>query len=143
KRGGDYTEQQVQEIAKNRLQHLLEPRALQSDLLDQFKRLQPAYQPPQLPSFEFEDSTLYESHRGPLRAIRRLLQPILKLFFNPNPLIQALHTQARLNAMYAERESRREAMRLAAEQLYFERLHALVVEITRMSLELKGLRMHM
>src|SRR5262245_46890823 len=128
KRGVDYTEQQLQELATAKLQHLLEPRALQADLLDQFKKLQPEYQPPQLPSYEFEDSTLYETHRGPLRGIRRLLQPILKLFFNPNPLIQALHTQARLNTMYAEREARREAMRRAAEQLYFERLHSLVVE---------------
>jgi len=141
KRGVDYTEQQVQELAAARLTDLLQRRELDADLLDQFKKLQPAYEPPELPRYEFEDSTLFESHRGPLRFIRRLLQPILKLFFNPNPLIQALNIQARLNAMYAERESKREAMRLASEQLYFERLHALVVEMTRASLELKHLRM--
>ena len=31
--------------------------------------------------------------------------PILKLFFNPNPLIQALHIQSQLNTMQAEAEA--------------------------------------
>jgi hypothetical protein len=141
KRGVDYTEQHVQELAAARLKELLQRRDINADLLDQFRKLQPAYEPPQLPRYEFEDSTLFESHRGPLRFIRKLLQPILKLFFNPNPLIQALNIQARLNDMYAEREAKRDAIRLASEQLHFEQLQALVVEMTRASLELKQLRM--
>ncbi len=141
KRGVDYTDQQMRELAKAKLEQLLDPRSLHSDLLDQFKKLQPAYQPPRLSSYDFEDSTMFESHRWPLRFIRRLLQPILKLFFNPNPLIHALHTQAQLNGIYAEREAKREAMRLAGEQLYFERLHQLVIDMTRTGLELQNLRM--
>ena len=78
---------------------------------DQFRRAQPPYTPPELPNYAFEEQTLFESHRGPLRLIRKLLQPILKLFFNPNPLIQALNIQSRLNTMYAEREARNEAAR--------------------------------
>src|SRR5437667_4720197 len=141
KRGVDYTEQQIQELAKVKLEKFLDPRSVRSDLLDQFKKLQPAYEPPQLPVYEFEESTLYDSHRGLLRGIRRLLQPVLKLFFNPNPLIRALNIQSRLNAMYAEREARREAMRLAAEQMYFEILHNLVLEMTRTGIEVNNLRM--
>ena len=33
--------------------------------------------------------------------MRKLLKPILKLFFNPNPLIEALHIQSKLNAQQA------------------------------------------
>ena len=44
--------------------------------------------------------------------------PLLKLLFNPNPLIQALHIQSRLNTMNAERDARRESARRAMDQLY-------------------------
>jgi len=141
KRGVDYTEQQIHELANVKLEKFLEPRSVRSDLLDRFRSLQPAYEPPGLPNYEFGEETLFESHRGPIRFIRRLLMPILKLFFNPNPLIQALHIQARLNTMYAEREAKREAMRLTGEQLYYELLHNLVVEMTRTGIEVKNLKM--
>ena len=59
---------------------------------------------PAAPNYRFEDSTLFESHRGFLRFMRKLLNPILKLFFNPNPLIQALHIQSELNTRNAQRE---------------------------------------
>src|SRR6185503_1662095 len=93
KRGVDYTEQQIHELANVKLEKFLDPRSVRSDLLDRFRSLQPAYEPPALPNYEFGEATLFESHRGPLRFIRQLLLPILKLFFNPNPLIQALHIQ--------------------------------------------------
>jgi hypothetical protein len=141
KRGVDYTEQQIHELANVKLEKFLDPRSVRSDLLDRFRSLQPAYEPPGLPNYEFGEETLFESHRGPIRFIRRLLMPILKLFFNPNPLIQALHIQARLNTMYAEREAKREAMRLTGEQLYYELLHNLVVEMTRTGIEVKNLKM--
>ena len=43
---------------------------------------------------------LYGSPRGIIRAIRRLLNPILKLFFNPNTLIQVLHKQSEMNTLF-------------------------------------------
>src|SRR6266545_1527450 len=123
------------------MEQIRDPRTVRSDLLDQFRRLRPAYEPPELPNYAFGETTLFESHRAPIRFIRRLLMPLLKLFFNPNPLIQALHIQSRLNTMYAEREAKREAMRLAGEQLYYELLHNLVVEMTRTGIEVKNLKM--
>src|SRR5471032_2834079 len=90
KRGVDYTEQQIRELAAVKLEKFLDPRGVRSELLDQFKTL-PAYEPPDLPNYAFEDATLFESHRAPIRWIRKLLAPLLKLLFNPNPLIQALH----------------------------------------------------
>ena len=131
KRGVDYTEQQIRELAAVKLEKFLDPRGVRSDLLEQFRRTQPPYEPPELPNYAFEDDTLFESHRAPLRWIRKLLRPILKLFFNPNPLIQALHIQSRLNTMNAEREASARRRGTAIDQLHYEVMHNLVVETTR------------
>ena len=141
KRGSDYTEQQIQELAAVKLEKFLDPRGVRSDLLEQFRRAQPQYAPPELPNYAFEEHTLFESHRALLRLIRRLLRPILKLFFNPNPLIQALNIQSQLNTGYAEREARHEAARHTFDQLHYEVMHNLVVETTRLGIEVKNLKM--
>src|SRR5450755_1492348 len=143
KRGVDYTEQQIHELAAVKLERFLDPTGVRSDLLDQFRKAQPAYQPPELPNFAFEESTLFESHRAPIRWMRKLLAPLLKLLFNPNPLIQALHIQARLNTMQAEREARREAARRALDQLYYELIHNLVAEATRTGIEVQNMTMRL
>jgi len=143
KRGVDYTEAQIKELASVKLEKFLDPRGVRSDLLEQFRRAQPTYAPPELPNFAFEDQTLFESTRGPLRFIRRLLLPILKLFFNPNPLIQALHIQSTLNATAAEREAKRDAARYAFDQLHYEVMHNLVIETTRLGIEVKNLKMRL
>jgi hypothetical protein len=127
KRGVDYTEDEIRELAAVKLEKFLDPRGVRSDLLEQFRRKREATLPP---NFAFEDSTLFETHRPILRFIRRLLHPILKLFFNPNPLIEALHIQSQLNAQHA-----------ALEPLYYEVLHNLVLELTRTGIEVKNLKM--
>jgi hypothetical protein len=141
KRGVDYTEEQIRELAAVKLEKFLDPRHLRSDLLDQFRRAKPAYEPPELPNYSFEDDTLFQSHRPPVRWVRRLLQPVLKLFFNPNPLIRALHIQSRLNTAHAEREATREATRRELDQLYYELIHNLVLEATRLAIEVRNLTM--
>src|SRR5262249_8747466 len=129
KRGVDYTEQQIRELAAVKLEKFLDPRGVRSDLLEQFKRSH-ADPSGQLPNYAFEDYTLFETHRAPVRWLRRLLNPILKLFFNPNPLIEALHIQSQLNKHYAE-----------SEPLYYELLHNLVLEVTRLGIEVKNIKM--
>jgi len=128
KRGVDYTEQQIREMAAVKLEKFIDPRGVRSDLIEQFRQAQESSL--ELPNYEFEDTTLFETHRAPIRWLRALLKPILKLFFNPNPLIQALNIQSRLNAHYAQGEA-----------LYFELLHNLVIETTRMGIEIKNLKM--
>jgi hypothetical protein len=128
KRGVDYTEQQIRELATVKLERFLDPDGIRSDLLEQFHQARQSTQP--LRNYVFEDSTLFESHRAPIRFMRRLLNPILKLFFNPNPLIQALHIQSELNQVYSKGDT-----------LYFELIHNLVVEVTRFSIEVKNLKM--
>jgi hypothetical protein len=131
KRGVDYTEEEIRELAAVKLEKFLDPQGVRSDLLDQFRRSRAAL--PAAPNYAFEDSTIFESHRGPLRWIRKLLRPILKLFFNPNPLIQALHIQSELNARNARREE--------LDSLNYEVMHNLVLELTRLGIEVKNLKM--
>jgi hypothetical protein len=129
KRGVDYTEEEIRELANVRLEKFLDPRGVRSDLIEQFRRKREATLPP---NFKFEDTTLYETHRGFLRFLRRLFNPILKLFFNPQPLAEALHIQSQLNAQQA-----------ALEPLYYEVIHNLVVETTRLGIEVKNLKMRL
>jgi hypothetical protein len=131
KRGVDNTEEEIRELANVKLEKFLDPRGVRSDLLEQFRRTKASMPAP--PNFAFEDSTIYESHRGVLRFMRRLLNPILKLFFNPNPLIQALHIQSELNTRNARRED--------LDALHYEVMHNLVVELTRVGIEVKNLKM--
>ena len=127
KRGVDYTEEEIRELANVKLEKFLDPRGVRSDLLEQFRAKREASLPP---NFKFEDTTLFETHRGFLAFMRRLLRPILKLFFNPNPLIEALHIQSKLNAQQA-----------ALEPLYYEVIHNLVLETTRLGIDVKNLKM--
>ena len=141
KRGVDYTEQQLRELAAVKLEKFLDPRGVRSDLLQRFKERQPPYEKPLLPLYTFEDTTIYETHRGPLQWIRRLLNPILKLLFNPNPIIHAFHAQVEINALNLEREEAQEKRRLEMESLYYEIIHNLVFEMTRTGIEVKNLKM--
>ena len=127
KRGVDYTEQQIRELAAVKLERFLDPQKVRSELLQQFR--QGGIAP--LPNYAFEDTTLFESHRLPLlHSVRRLLRPVLKLFFNPNPLIHALHMQAEINTRHAQYT-----------ELSYEVLHNLVVEVTRLGIDVKNLQM--
>src|SRR5438105_1425580 len=141
KRGVDYTEQQLRELAAVKLEQFLDPRGVRSDLLQRFKERQPAYEKPLLPLYTFEDTTIYETHRGPLRWIRKLLHPILKILFNPNPIIHAFHAQVEINRLNLEREEVQEKRRMEMEALYYEIIHNLVFELTRTGMEVKNLKM--
>jgi hypothetical protein len=131
KRGVDYTEEEIRELANVKLEKFLDPRGVRSDLIDQFRRSKAAM--PAAQNFSFEEDTLYETHRGIIRWIRKLLNPILKLFLNPNPLIQALHIQSGLNTRHAKREE--------LDSLHYEVMHNLVLELTRLGIEVKNLKM--
>jgi hypothetical protein len=103
--------------------------------VDQFRKQRVAS--PELPKYEFEDTTLYETHRGALRFMRRLLHPILKLFINPNPLIHAMHVQAQVNDEIHKRFRQREEM----DPLYYEVVHNLVMEVTRLGIDVHNMKM--
>jgi hypothetical protein len=140
----DLSNTQIQELAARRLESILDPRGIKPALLDQLRRSAGTPPSPPIqsqskePPFVFEAQTLYESHRGLLRFVRKLLNPILKLFFNPNPLIHALHTQAKLNAEALVRETERDQRQAEWNALHYEILQRLVTETSRLSLELQN-----
>ena len=150
KRGVDYTEEEIRELASVKLEKFLDPRSVRSDLVQHYRRIKPVapYAPGPFPeSYAFEDTSLYESHRVPaLQFIRRLLSPILKLFFNPNPLIHVLHLQGRMNQwqfQQLERISQKFSTRDELDSLTYEVMSNLVLETTKLGIEVKNLRMRL
>ncbi len=148
KRGADYTEDQIRELASVRLEKFLDPNNLRSDLLDQFRKSRPSpvSEPPTItPPYTTEQTNIFATHRGIVRLMRKLFSPLLKMMFNANTLHQVLHTQAQFNVDLLKREARRkiEFDRSRAEwnSLYYEVLHNLVLETTRMGIEVQNLRM--
>jgi hypothetical protein len=137
KRGVDYTEDEIRELANVKLEKFIDPKGVRSGLLEEYRRV--STPEPPAPNFAFGEDTLYETHRGPIRWLRSLFRPFLKLLFNPNPLIQALHIQAELNTRNAERAARREQL----DALHYEVIHNLVVELTRTGVEVKALKMRL
>src|SRR5687767_9939855 len=153
KRGADYTEAEIRELASVKLDRFLDPRAVRSDLLGHFKR---QHQPAPLflageefpPEYTFDpDVTLGSSRDLPrkiLRGIRQLLSPILKLFVNLGAITHPLHLQPAINTKHRElfqRVSQRLQTRDELDALNFEMFNNLVVETTRLGIEVKNLRM--
>jgi hypothetical protein len=120
KKQGLYTEDEIREIASHRLDAVLDAHDFNSDFITDF-RSQPARW-----NFQFGADEVYRSSRGALgralEAIRRLLRPVQKLFWNPNPMIAALSRQSDLNAYYVHL------------------LHNLAVEVTKLNLEMQDLK---
>ena len=147
RQGIELTNQQIQDLAARRLESILDPRAIKPSLLEGLRRSAgspPASVAPRAstePVYSFEDSTIYDSPRASLRFIRRMLAPVLKLFFNPNPLIRALHLQARLNVEAAEREAERDRRQSEWNALHYEILQRVVTDVSRVSLEVQALAM--
>ena len=141
----ELSSQQVERLAARRLEAILDPRTIRPEVLEALRRsaddIPLRKQPPNLdePAYVFEDSTLYDSHRAILRFIRKLLNPLLKLFFNPNPLIRALHVQAGLNVAAARRDADRAREQAEWNALHYKIVHRLLGEISRLSLEAHSL----
>lgn len=125
KRGVDYTEQQIRELAAVKLETFLDSRSVRSDLLKEFR----AARPSQL-FVPFGPDPLFTARRPIIARLRNLLRPVLRLFFNPDPIAEAF---ARVNLL-AE-------LHVAERDQYFELLHNLVLELTRTTIEVRNLTM--
>ncbi len=172
KRGADYTEQQIHELATVKLESFLDPGQVRSDLVEHFRQLDNPGRIEPIPPhggfapapevFDFDQETIYVSSRGPMgkliRLIRKLLNPLLKLFFNPTPVVFALSRQAEINAWTVqllqrqtdviervstqfERVGKKFAAREELDALNYEVLNNLVVEMTRLSVDVKNHKM--
>ena len=162
KRGVDYTEDQIRELASVKLDRFLDPRNVRSDLLEHYRKQRGAspdsesleaaepFAPVAVPPFEPDD--VYRSSRGGiggiLRGIRRLLRPVLKLFINPGPMLEAVRalsvhadsTGRTLSRALAVNQERNRA-RAELDVLTYEVLNNLVVEMTRLAIDLKNHKM--
>lgn len=123
KRKGLYTEEEVREIAEMKLDSVLDASQFNSDFVAAFRARDEQW------NFTFGPETIYQSSRGVsgqlIRLARSVLNPVLKLFFNPNPIISSLSRQADLN------------------RYYVSLLHNMAVELTKMNLELTSLKARM
>ena len=163
-RQGDDDERQARELAEVTLERCLEPRRTRSDLVEHNRRLTPpgrfdrdgqgrslAPEP-----FEFDENTVYVSSSGGtmgklIYLIRKLLNPILRLFFNPDPIILAMMRQAEINSRLLdlldrvnaefERTGRKFAAREELDALNYEVTSNLVTEMTRLAVDMKNHRM--
>jgi hypothetical protein len=145
KRGVDYTEAQIRELAQVKLDKFLDSEQVRSGLHEHYQQERSAghmFQPPP-GNFAFEDETIYASSpglRGRLIGMsRRLLNPVLRMMFNPRPIVDVLQKQSEINAHSARqfaRQDERDALR-------FEVLNNLVVAITRLAIDSKNQRMRL
>ena len=120
KKQGLYTDDEIREVAEHRLDAVLDAHEFNSDFISDF-RSQPGRW-----NYHFGPETIYRSSRGGvggiLEAVRRVLRPLQKLVWNPNPMIAALSRQSDLNTYYVHL------------------LHNLAVEITKLNLEVQDLK---
>ena len=171
KHGNNYTEEHIQELASIKFEQLLDLKKVRDDLVRHYSQhykekskelnsvdeLQKQTLPPV--TSEFDANSIYRSSRGVigkvLFVIRKLLNPILKLFFNPTPIVHAVHTQNEaINWMvktqidFIDRAiklfdltSSRLAAREKIDDLNHEIMNHLVIEMTRLSIEMKNHRL--
>jgi hypothetical protein len=153
KRGADYTEAEIRELASVKLEKFLDPRAVRSNLLQHYrseKQPAPLITPDEAhpPLWDFNPQSVYASDRGAagkiLTIIRKILKPFSKLFFHVDTLWDVLTKQSVINRQHTalfQRVHNRLITRDELDALNFEMFNNLVVEITRLGIENKNLRM--
>jgi hypothetical protein len=120
KRRGLLTDAEVREISARPLHAVLDAHEFRTGFLRVLLENREKW------GYSFGPDAVYGSSRGGagrmLEKVRRLLSPIQKLFWNPNPMISALSRQADLN------------------QTYVHLIHNLAEELTRVNLDVQDLR---
>ncbi|MCX6538016.1 MAG: hypothetical protein NT151_03645 [Acidobacteria bacterium] len=135
KRGVDYTEDEIRELANVTIEKFLDPTRVRSELLELYLKGRDASEPGSVPqNFTFTRYQIYKSSRGLagkiIGGLRLMLRPILKLFINPNEIIHALQSQSLINAHNEH-----------IERLNYALIHNLVLELTRLGIEVRNLKM--
>ena len=133
KRGVDYTEQQIRELATVKLEKFLDPRGVRSDLLEQFRRRSGA-EPPSRRTTRSRTRRSSRRIAGSLRLIRRLLQPDPEAVLQPEPARSRRCTSRQLEQ---HQRASSAAQREQLDALYYEVIHNLVLEMTRLGIEVE------
>jgi hypothetical protein len=120
KKRGVVSEDELRDIAERPLEPVLDAHDFKSSLLDELLG------DPARWNYSFAPDALYRSSRGvvgqALAAVRRVLRPVQRLFWNPTPMISALSRQSDLNTTYVHL------------------LHNMSVALTRQDLEIHDLK---
>jgi hypothetical protein len=140
--GIEFSTQQIQDLAARRLEAILEPRNINPTLLEQLRKGAAAPPDPLPPNADaadsFADDAIYAG--SPLvRFFRRLFNPLLKLLFNPAPVVSALQAQGRRNQAVATRTAELERRQTEWNALHYQILQRLVTEVSRASIEMQAL----
>jgi hypothetical protein len=114
------SEDELREIAERPLEPVLDAHDFKSSLLAELLG------DPARWNYSFGPDAIFRSSRGAvgqaLAAVRRLLRPVQKLFWNPTPMISALSRQSDLNTSYVHL------------------LHNMALALTRQQLEIDDLK---
>jgi hypothetical protein len=132
--GLELSNAQIQELAARRLEAVLDPQSLNPALLDKLRAATGAGgsalpRPPRIEAKPFDVGALF----------KKVFGPILKLFFNAEPIAEALNEQARLTAEAASRQVERDRLQAEWNALHYELLRRMVRESARNSLEVQSL----
>jgi hypothetical protein len=101
KRGSDYTETELQQLASAKFEQFADPSGLRSDLLEQFRK-------------RGDEPSTYHRHRGLRRLLLMMVHPVLR---------------------------RVQKQVMSDLNLYFEIIHNLVIEVTKLGVENHNLKM--
>ena len=139
--GIELSNQQIQELAARRLEAILDPRNISPTLLDQLRK-GAATPPDPLPrsadtEYSISDDSIYEGS-AVVRFFRRLFNPLMKLLFNPAPLVAALQAQVRINRDAAARAAELERRQTEWNALHYQILQRLVTDVSRTSIDLQA-----
>jgi len=140
--GIELSTQQIQDLAARRLEAILEPRNINPTLLEQLRKGAAAPPDPMPPANDtadsFADDAIYAGSPA-VRFFRRLFNPLLKLLFDPAPIVSALQAQGRLNRAAATRAAELERRQTEWNALHYQILQRLVTEVSRASVEMQAL----
>ena len=140
--GIELSTQQIQDLAARRLEAILEPRNINPTLLEQLRKGAAAPPDPFPPVNDtadtFADDAIYAGSPV-VRFFRRLFNPLLKLLFDPAPVVSALQAQGRLNRAAATRAAELERRQTEWNALHYQILQRLVTEVSRASIEMQAL----
>jgi len=128
-RGVEYTEQQIQDLAAAQLEKYLDPKKVHSTLLEEFRRLRASSFAAERVPEAVDDAAVFQTDSAWLRPFRWVMRPITRLFINTKALATVLI------------QSQTEKSRRTRDQLLFELIHNLVVDTTRLGIEVKNLKM--
>ena len=128
KRGADYTETELRQLASVKLEKFMDPQGLRSDLIEQFRKAQGA------PGTNASAAEVEAAPAGPppslYRRLRRFVGSTLRLLSNPYRILALDNRMRTLEIRLQERDS-----------LYYELMHNLTLEVTRLGIEVHNITM--